>query len=128
MEVGELTLFGSKHKKDGLDGAKNLDTAIKHCSVYLEQQLYFFQPQMIISLGNRVSSFFNIRKPVHGNMYLWKDFKVLHSTFPSRNTADHWVKNKEWSIIINRLNDELLKKIMNIRYLLNPFIQASFIF
>ncbi|HEV7331886.1 MAG TPA: uracil-DNA glycosylase family protein [Flavisolibacter sp.] len=93
--------------KGGLDGRENFKIAIRHCSKYLDEQLSLLKPKVILSLGSRVSSFFEIKYPKHGNVYQRKGFSVLHSTFPSRNTADHWVKNKEWVPIINQIGSLL---------------------
>jgi hypothetical protein len=100
--------FVWQSNKDGLDGGRNFQTAISHCSVYLEQQIDFLKPKLILSLGGRVSSFLGIKHPKHGMIYNKRSCKILHSTFPSRNTADLWIKNKEWSIIIKQI-DEILE-------------------
>lgn len=123
-----------KNNKTGRDFSANFNTAINHCRSYLEEQITTFKPKIIISLGNDVSfNFFNIDKAKHGDV--WEmvvecdPFKLItnasninnniksnyfktyfiHSIFPSRNTADRWVENKEWEPIISQIESILLK-------------------
>ena len=98
--------FVWQDRKDELDCRTNFKKAEAHCSKYLQQQLDFLRPKLIISLGGKVSSYFKIKSAQHGTLYERAGRKIIHCTFPSRNTADHWARNKEWSLILERLSIE----------------------
>jgi hypothetical protein len=92
-----------------LVGSDNFKTATSHCSKYLEQQLDVLKPKVIISLGNRVASFFGLKSVKHGVSYKPMGLNVVHSTFPSRNTADYWIMNKGWAPVLKEVTS-LLKQ------------------
>lgn len=91
------------------EGKVNFRMAIGHCSAYLTSQIDYLRPKTIISLRKKVAGYFEIKNPKHGKIYHTKGYTVLHSIFPSGYTADTWVANKEWLVILRELKT-LLKQ------------------
>jgi hypothetical protein len=85
------------------EGRANMKLAIKHCRKYLDNQIEKFKPMMILVLGNRVAEeYFGIDKSQLKNLkegqtlernFGYHHVKLLHSVFPSQNTADLWVRD-----------------------------------
>ncbi len=105
---------GNDKENIELNGYKNRNTAITHCKKYLDEQIKVLNPKIILSLGNTVSEgYFKLKKLEHAKKYIekvkGKDYEIIHSVFPSRNTADLWVKNKGWAKILKQLENNNLK-------------------
>ncbi len=93
-------------------GAKdNVKTAIEHCGKYLDEQISLLRPRKVLALGKRVArEYFELKKTdlQHGKVVPSRRAEiaalpVVWSYFPSRNTADLWVKNGEWRPIIRQV-------------------------
>jgi Uracil DNA glycosylase superfamily len=90
-----------------LNGAINRDLAIKECRKYLKLQIECLNPHTILCLGKTV--FTEVAKllndnldcvPSHGQRY---GDKMVFSYFPSARTADLFVMNKEWNLILENI-------------------------
>lgn len=94
--------------EDGLNGNTNFNKAISHCKSYLTKQINYLKPKVILSLGDTVSnSYFNIPKPVHGELYQIGQSTIVHSTFPSGFTADRWVERGGWKKVTETIAKHL---------------------
>lgn len=99
-----IKCFVWQGKDNELKGKENKKEAIKRCSCYLDEQISILKPRKILCLGNTVAKeYFRLKKPMHGKEYPVNGNIIVHSTFPSRNTADIWVKNEGWKQILQKL-------------------------
>lgn len=99
-------------KVDGdLKGKVNKRIAINHCGRYLEDQIEVLKPKIIVSLGKTVASYFQIKGKVNqGDIFYYKDSKVIFSFFPSQRTADKWALVDGWEPILHHVKKNILEK------------------
>lgn len=96
-------------RQNKLVGKENIQKAIKHCRAYLDEEISFLKPRLIICLGRKVArEYFGIEDDLkHSSIYKIKlkglNCTILWSYFPSRNTADIWVRNGGWEKIFTKL-------------------------
>lgn len=95
-------------KKNELKGSENKNEAINHCRGYLNDQIKVLQPKIVISLGKTV--YYTLCKDSksefkHGGSSNNSEYTLISSYFPSRMTADLWVKNKDWGPIKETLKN-----------------------
>jgi hypothetical protein len=102
-----IKCFVWQKNDEDLKGKRNVEIAKSYCGQYLTKQIDFLNPTVILSLGQRVSSFFDIRNPKHAELHTWNRRQILHSLFPSRNTADRWIQHNGWKQIIKVLRLKL---------------------
>lgn len=104
-------------KKRGLDGSLNKRTAIGHCRSYLEKQIAALQPRIVVGLGGTVSKYFGLKRPSHASVQTISivgcNFNYIHSMFPAQWTADQWVKNKGWELIIDHIDRMSIQRRFN---------------
>lgn len=103
-------VWQGRDRETNLRGSDNRLTAIQHCRTYLDEQIEILQPKKVLCLGNTVAKhYFKLKKPEfkHGSVHKMQirkhKFDLVFSIFPSRNTADLWVANKEWDVILPKL-------------------------
>jgi hypothetical protein len=82
----------------------NTRKAINNCRKYMDKEIEYLKPKIIVCLGKRVAEeYFGIaEKLIHGNIY--KD-NIVWSYFPGRNTADIWVEHGGWVPILEQINN-----------------------
>lgn len=99
-----IKCFVWQNKDGNLNGSRNRDIAVEYCKGYLTKQIAVLQPKNILILGNNVATkYFSLKKAYHGEIYppaKERTAKLIFSRFPSRNTADLWVKDGGWDKII----------------------------
>ena len=90
-----------------LNGRDNWMIAIRHCSGYLEEQMSLLQPHMVLGLGGTVAQYFKLDKPKHGSIHgvsiNGNHTVYVHSLFPTQWTADRWVSENGWELVIPKL-------------------------
>jgi hypothetical protein len=87
-----------------LHGKKNREIAIEYCRKYLDEQIKITKPKIFLALGNTVlSKYFKLPKLNHGDKQPINGSSLIFSIFPSRNTADLWVKYGGWNKIVPKL-------------------------
>ncbi len=103
-------VWQGRDRENNLRGSDNRLIAIQHCRSYLDEQIEILQPKKVLCLGNTVAkNYFKLKKPEfkHGSVHKIHikkhKFDLIFSIFPSRNTADLWVANKEWDVILPKL-------------------------
>ncbi|MEM3407065.1 MAG: uracil-DNA glycosylase family protein [Candidatus Aenigmatarchaeota archaeon] len=87
---------------------ENEKIAISFCRRYLNEQIDFFKPRLILAIGIKVcKEYFGIKidKLKHGKKYEISGKKIISCIFPSRNTADIWIENGGWEKIKEALNN-----------------------
>jgi uracil-DNA glycosylase family 4 len=108
----------------GKDGAQNIGEAIKYCKKYLDNQIDFFKPKIIVVLGSRVAKQYfrrandQISTKSRGSMFKFHlkghEYDVVYSLFPSMMTANTWVKDidrynyDEWFLVKQSIKKTLL--------------------
>lgn len=96
-------------RQNKLKGKENIQEAIKLCRLYLDEEIAFVKPKRIVCLGGRVArEYFGIKDQLrHAAIYNIRlkgvNYNIIWSYFPSRNTADIWVKNGCWDKIFAEL-------------------------
>lgn len=85
---------------------ENFSAAIHHCSQYLNEQLNLYRPRKILSMGSYNYRYFASKynlppRAKHGDVFNLEPLgaRLIHVTFPSAMTANHWAKAQGWEPI-----------------------------
>lgn len=95
---------------------ENKKIAQEHCGKYLKEEINFLKPRIVLCLGAGVHEYFQDKSKIdHGNFLELERLKsilpassvCLSSYFPSRQTADIWVRKKGWDPVMFKINEYL---------------------
>ena len=99
-------------KKDNLKGSENFKKAIGYCRNYLQKQIQVLKPRTVLTLGGLVTrvlvpTFLEGKHKLNDFVYEGEieghKCRIVSSYFPSRYTADLWVKSRKWKPALAKL-------------------------